>query len=481
MKKKLISTLLLSVLIITSCGSNGGNTPTDSTTPEPETTASPYTYIDKLSDADYNGYEFNICGEKVYDIFFVEEETGEVVDDAVFKRNSLIEQRYNITFNFELIEWKKGPESIQQSVLAGDNSFDLWTSTHLYLGNILTSGYLRNWNDVKSVDLSQPYYVKAANDTYSISGNTKLLFGDFMESNIKCAYVMVYNKRLTDEYSIDGLYDAVDDGTWTIDYFTGLIKDIRRDLNGDSAYDENDFYGFGTDNYAMVDSWSKTLGFIAIDNSGSEPKLDFYKESTVDAYKKLYDLYYNNTGVYGKYEPFKALSEMFIPGNCVFSNSQISSLTGKAMRDMKDDYGVLPYPKLTESQEGYYTHLDGTYSAQLITVTLPEEDLERTGTIVEALNAYSREFTIPALYEIALKVKASRDDDSVRMLDIALAGRRYSLDSLDEGGFKLSPVNALRNNIQKGNESITSYYEANKSSCEEWITSMIEAFNESEK
>ena len=481
MKKQLISTLLLSVLIITSCGSNDGNTPTDSTTSEPESTTSPYVYIDKLSDADYNGYEFKIFGESGFDRYFVEEETGEVINDAVYKRNSLVEQRYNITLEFELVEWKMGPETIQQNVLAGDNSFDLWTSTHLYLGNILTGGYLRSWNEVDSVDLSQPYYVKAANDNYSIGGQTKLLFGDFMDSNLTKAYVMIFNKRLADEYGMTNLYDAVDEGTWTIDYFTSLIKDIRRDLNGDSVYDENDFYGFGTDQYAMIDSWSKALGFIAIDNTGEEPKLDFYKESTVDAYKKLYDLYHNTTGVYGKYDAFTAVNKMFIPGNCVFSNSQIGHLTGEKIRDMKDDFGVLPYPKLTESQEGYYTHLDGTYSAQLITVTQPDEDLERTGTIVEALNAYSREFTIPALYEIALKVKASRDDDSVRMLDIALDGRRYSLDSLDEDGFKLSPINALRNNIQKGNESITSYYEANKASCEQWITSMIEAFNESEK
>ncbi len=482
MKKQLISALLLATLIFTvGCGDNGDTPVNETTSSEPEVTTSPYKYIDKLADADYNDYEFNICAEQGFDNFFVEEEDGDVVNDAVFRRNSEVEQRYKIKLNFELIDWRKGPEAIQQNVLAGDNTFDLWSATHLYLGGILTGGYLRNWNDVKTVDLSQPYYVKAANDTYSISGNTKLLFGDFAESNLTKSYVILFNKRLTNEYGIEGLYDAVDNGTWTIDYFTGLIKDIHRDLNGDSAYDEKDFYGFGTDNYAMVDSWSKALGFIAIDNTGDEPKLDFYKESTVDAYKKLYDLYFNNPGVYGKFEAFGASTKMFIPGNCVFSNGQIGSLINDSMRAMEDDYGVLPYPKLTESQAGYYTHLDGTYSAQMITVTAHDEDLERTGTIVEALNAYSREYTIPALYDVALKVKASRDDDSVRMLDIALEGRRYSLDSLDEDGFQLSPINALRRNIQAGNENITSYYEANKASCEEWIASMVKAFNESEK
>ena len=67
------------------------------------------------------------------------------------------------------------------------------------------------------------------------------------------------------------------------------------------------------------------------------------------------------------------------------------------------------------------------------------------------------------------------------MLDIALAGRRYSLDSLDESNFPLSPKKVLRYQIQAGNENITSYYEANKNVAEEWIAAMVKAFNESEK
>lgn len=485
MSKKLMTLLLLSALLLgTACGNGGTPTDTDNQTSsgdQPEESTSSLSYIDKLETKDFGGYEFNICTEGAFDNFYVEEADGDVINDSVFKRNSEVEQRYNIKLNFENIEWKTAPDTIQQNVLAGDKAFDLWTATHLSLGSTLTGGYLRDWQDVSTVDLSNPYYIQAADESYSIGGHTKLLFGDFMDSNLKKAYVMLFNQRLTEQYGIEGLYDTVDSGKWTIDYFSDIIKDIHSDLNGDTIYDENDFYGFGTDNYAMVDSWSKALGFTAIDNSGKEPKLDFYKESTVDAYKKLYDLYFNNPGVYGKFEAFQARWKMFTPGNCVFTNSQIGDLLSEDMRNMKDDYGVLPYPKFNEAQEGYYTHLDGTFSAQLITITLPDEDLERTGTIVEALNAYSREYTIPAIYDVALKVKASRDDDSVRMLDLTLAGRRYSLDSMDESNFPLSAKKALRYQIQAGNENIASYYEANKTAAEEWITAMVNAFNESEK
>ena len=90
---------------------------------------------------------------------------------------------------------------------------------------------------MSTVNLTQPYYVQDANHAYSIGGHVKLLFGDFMDSNIKKAYVMLFNKRLTEEYGIEGLYETVDDGKWTIDYFSNLVKDIHNDLNGDTVYD----------------------------------------------------------------------------------------------------------------------------------------------------------------------------------------------------------------------------------------------------
>jgi len=150
------------------------------------------------------------------------------------------------------------------------------------------------------------------------------------------------------------------------------------------------------------------------------------------------------------------------------------------MRDMEDDYGILPTPKYQAEDPGYSTHLDGTFSAQMIMVSQPESEFERTGTITEALNAYSRQIVVPAIYDTALKVKVTRDEGSTRMIDYALEGRKFSFDSFDESSFKLSPVNVLRSNIQGKKDSITSYYESNKSSCEKWIEDMVKAFEESQ-
>ena len=98
--------------------------------------------------------------------------------------------------------------------------------------------------------------------------------------------------------------------------------------------------------------------------------------------------------------------------------------------------------------------------------------------ITEALNAFSREYVVPALYDTSLKLKASRDEDSMRMLDILLEGRRFSFDSFDESGFKFSPNNALRANIQNKKDSISSFCEKNVKSAQKWVDKIIAQYED---
>ena len=52
-------------------------------------------------------------------------------------------------------------------------------------------------------------------------------------------------------------------------------------------------------------------------------------------------------------------------------------------------------------------------------------NLEMTGKIIEGLAAESYKQLVPAYYEVALKTKYSRDEESVRMLDLIYEGVVY--------------------------------------------------------
>ena len=478
MKKAFLFLMIISLLSsVTACGENADIQPEISSYAKENTEApseEAFSYLTGLPVADYNGYKFRICGEIMRDHYDSEELDGEVINDAIYRRNHDVEEKYNISIEYTLFDWQSGDDNIKKVILAGENAYDLLTCTHLYLGDLMMRGSFLDWKTIPYVDMTKIYYVQSANDTYSISTVQPLLFGDYLDSSINCTWVFVFNKRLADQYGISGLYETVDDGRWTIDYLTETIKDTQSDLNGDSVFDENDFYGLAIDKYGSVDSFVRAFEMSAIKkDENNYPILDFYNEHTVNAYTRLYNLYYNTSGAYTQYGAFAATGGSFIPGKAIFSNNLMITLYGAEMRDMQDDYGILPYPKLEESQSGYYSYLDGTFSAMMLGITTPSENIEMCGMITEALNAYSREYVLPALYDTSLKLKASRDEDSMRMLDILLEGRRFSFDSFDEGGFKFSPNNALRANIQNKKDSISSFCEKNMKSAQKWVDKII--------
>ena len=119
---------------------------------------------------------------------------------------------------------------------------------------------------------------------------------------------------------------------------------------------------------------------------------------------------------------------------------------GDKMRAMKDDYGVLPYPKFTEEKEMGYTHLDGTFSAMMVPITQPSENWERTGLITKALQRARYEMVTPAMYD-SLSRQSSRATTTHPYLDLVLAGRRYSLIRSMKTTSRLSPVRAMRSLI----------------------------------
>jgi hypothetical protein len=89
-------------------------------------------------------------------------------------------------------------------------------------------------------------------------------------------------------------------------------------------------------------------------------------------------------------------------------------------RTMETDFGILPYPKYDEAQKDYKTFSKAGFAAFAIPSTV--KDREFSEIMLEALNAESYRKVIPAYYDIALKNKYARDDDSSEMLDIIREG-----------------------------------------------------------
>ena len=90
--------------------------------------------------------------------------------------------------------------------------------------------------------------------------------------------------------------------------------------------------------------------------------------------------------------------------------------TSENLRDMKDDYGIIPFPKYDESQEDYISSVHDIATLMCLPTTCTKVDA--VCATLEAMAYYSYYEVTPVYYETALKTKYTRDDLSSQIIDI---------------------------------------------------------------
>ena len=83
-------------------------------------------------------------------------------------------------------------------------------------------------------------------------------------------------------------------------------------------------------------------------------------------------------------------------------------------------------PHATGEYGGLGIYMASRDGRTMFVIPADVKDSEFAGRITEALAVASHEYVIPAYYEVTLKTKTARDDDSYRMLDIIRSG--FTLD-----------------------------------------------------
>lgn len=115
---------------------------------------------------------------------------------------------------------------------------------------------------------------------------------------------------------------------------------------------------------------------------------------------------------------------------------------------MDTDFGIIPYPKYDEAQKDYKTFSKAGFAALIIPSCTADPQMSADVTTVLSAESYKK--VVPAYYDITLKTKTSRDNDSEEMLDIIRAGFDYDLGMvlLDNTGYIMT---MLRGYVSSGN------------------------------
>lgn len=397
-------------------------------------------YIQHLLMEDYEGYNFRILTRKtMLNNQYVEEETGDIISDAVFKRNETVKALLNCEITASESSSASAETDALSSILAGDDQYDLIFSHSRSSFSYAIQNTLINYNDVDTLHLDKPWWSKDIIDSCNVNGNLFVLDGDISTHRLEYAMTMFFNKNLFDELGFEYPYEMVLDGEWTFDQFAKLVKRGSMDLNGDGVMNPaDDQYGFYSSDWQSPISILYTGGQrIYTKDAKGIPQLTLNTSKTVDIFTKYFNLVDSDDVFVRTEQPSSGYGatytgdDLFTSGRALFQDASLG--TAKNKRAMNDDFGIVPLPKFTED-DNYTTIVNGHASLMLMPITV--EDENRTGNIAEALCAIGSKEVIPAFYEVSLKTKFARDSESEKMIDIVKDSIIYDLGYVSGGTFQ---------------------------------------------
>ena len=408
---------------VTACGStstpdNAGNNDTtasvETTSAEPVETGRA-DIKDNLPEKDLGGATYTILARTGFEYEIdAESENGDTLNDAVYKRNTTIEDRFNVKIAPVYQAQDNFNQHLRSSVLSASGAYDLVAGYAYQVTPMILDDIFLNWYDVKYIDISQPWWSKQVADELTVNNICYTLSGDLTVSLWQYFLVFLFNKRLAEEHQIGDVYEIVRNGEWTLEKLSELTQNTYRDLDGNTTQTMTDSFGMIASNTTPVDAFMDAFQIkVTTKNSQGVPEFSINTEKTVDVLTRLVKFAYTegNTAINNQHNDVKLT---FREGRALFYATPMSNVVG--FRDMEDDFGILPYPKFDASQENYYSTSMDNFSFLLMPIDV--KNVDNAGLITEALAAESYRSVVPAFYDKVLKTKVSRDDDSAEMLDI---------------------------------------------------------------
>ncbi len=443
------------------------------------------------ADVDFGGEEFTILcrqsnswGAWEEEITADEEET-DIVNQAVYDRNLAVAEGLGVEFNVIAIpgHWTDAESfttTFRTSILAGDGAFDTIVGQQAFMVTLANVELYMNMYELPYVkdDLSSPYFYQDLVNELTVNNTLHYLIGDYTTSYMDNTNVMYFNKQIAENENVGDVYQIVRDGDWTIDKCIELSKGVYRDLDGNGYKNDGDQFGYITDYGNTVDGYFSQFDIQQTkkDENGNII-VDMDTGKVVSVLEKMID-FYNTDDVFtyssGSDEtpadkPFDAI---FTEDRALFYPDVLA--TAKTYRGMETDFGIIPVPKW-ENQEMYYTQAQAGYS--VVVVPIDCTDLERAGAVLDALFAKSEEIVLPAYYDMALKSKFARDDESGEMIDLIREGMCINFGFFyDVGGGSM-----FRILVGGENSNFASFYAANKKSYERGLKKVLMTFETEEE
>lgn len=410
--------------------------------------------------------------------------TGTATDDAVFKRNVLCEDKYNVKIT-EMKAASQGIEELTNYYRTGDYCFDVVYGWGVHLGPAVVDGLFYDFNNLQNegyINMDNSYWYPEAREDLTIADRNFLAINEITMSKLSWTGCIFFNPQIVEDLALENPHDLVANDNWTIDKYLELVKSVHIELDGDGSFTKEDQYGVignnfgvyadgcGLQNTTKADDGTYTL---AIGETKTIDLINKVKDVLSDGNYVMTEKQINDGADRTGYDEWEYPRSYFAKGHALFlpGTPEIS----REFRDMETGYGVVPMPKYDATQKDYVAGIDPCAGIFALPNTLHMDQAtaswERTGTILEFLASGSGYVgsVADAYYETTIKDQRMTLEANKEMLDIVKTSGRY--DWTDLVGINAS--NTLSEMYEK---NAASSYQKSKNRLQKEIDDMYDQF-----
>ncbi len=440
-------------------------------------------YIPKHEIKDMDGRTFTIIvrGEKAgtyQSEDFTTESTlyGDLLNDAVQKRNDMVERLYNV--NLDVIKSDTFFQDILLDCQSSLGTYDAIMPTLGGLSTLASQEYLYDLNSLENFDSDAPWYDKNCSEAFSIGEQLYFTTGDITILNKVNTPSILFNKEMAQKYFPEtDFYQLARDKKWTFDKLLECAKYVANIATPDGSYSDDNIYG-------MVSSYSDPFNFygasgelICNKNSDNLPVLQIgTTERSINLAKKILDEFANANWLLYAQECEAPIWEtsfaVFYEGRALFRPSGFSATT-KLRKLSEIEFGVLPIPLMDSTQEEYFGYCTTGETAG-VAIPICAKDPEFSAYMIEAYSAWAKNYITVAYYEVNLRYKDLRDDESEEMLDIIFGNIVYDIGECYNFGDLVTMFAELTKNRSS---DIVSGISARREQAESEIETLIETYS----
>lgn len=401
--------------------------------------------------------------------FWQDEATDEGLSVVFVERSRALKDKYGISIELRYASHDSSVPTELETAISGGLKYNIACASAFYMAPKTADGYFYDFYEINNeanggkgyINFEADYWDQGLIKDMSIANKLFFLTGDICVTDDNATWVMLFNKDMIKQYNFEDPYEIVNKNEWTMDKMTEMAKQVTLKHGDKMSFkpEDGDIWGIVGRAY---DGIMFMLGYGCAKvqkNSDDIPELSITNQRNVECFDKLFTMFKDSSycGIadfYGAWDSgvYDDAVRIFANGNSLFMPSKIDNLFNEIMTSSDIDYGIIPMPKVNDTQDAYCAS-GNVYDVMFVSVPIccPADELDMTLFTIEALAYYGKKMITPSYYNLVLKGQKTKDEESEKNIDLIFKSRKYDLSD----AYNFNNIIQFYNNVISGGSTNT--------------------------